>query len=250
MNHPAKPRVVAIVQARMGSTRLPGKVMLPLAGKPMIHHVVERVRRVPELDEVVVATSTLEQEQPLVECLHEMGVPVFRGSEQDVLERYYLAAKDFYADAVVRITADCPLISPRVTSAVVRAFLACNGCDYVSNTLKRTFPRGLDTEVVRFSALERAHREAATPSEREHVTPYIWKQPDRFRIQQYRGEVDLSALRWTVDTPEDFKLARRVFEALYPKHPRFDVDEVLSLLKRHPEWTEINAGVRQKGVSE
>lgn len=250
MNQMASPRVVAIVQARMGSTRLPGKVMLPLAGKPMIHHVVERVRWVPELDEVVVATSTLEQEQPLVEYLQAMGVPVFRGSEHDVLERYYLAAQAYDADVIIRITADCPLISSRVTSGVVRAFLACNDCDYVSNTLERTFPRGLDTEVVRFSALERAHWEATTPSEREHVTPYIWKQPERFRIQQYRGEVDLSTLRWTVDTPEDFEFARRVFGALYPKHLNFDVEKVLSLLKRHPKWAEINAGVRQKGVGE
>jgi len=245
-----KPRVVAIVQARMGSTRLPGKVMLPLAGRPMIHHVVERVGRVPEIDEVIVATSTLERERPLVEYLEGIGIPVFRGSEQDVLERYYLAARAYGADVVVRVTADCPLLSPRVSSEVVRTFLACEDCDYVSNTLERTFPRGLDTEVVGFPALELAFREAREPGEREHVTPYIWKRPERFRIRQLRGAVDLSSLRWTVDTREDFELARRIFDALYRENPYFDVEEVQELLERHPDWSKINAEVRQKGMDE
>lgn len=250
MSTQAKERIVAIIQARMASTRLPGKVMMLLAGKPMIYHVIERVSRVPEIDEVVVATSTQEHESLLVNYVKSIGVPIFRGPEEDVLERYYLAARAYRSDIVVRITADCPLISPRVSSEVVRTFLACRSCDYVSNTLQRTFPRGLDTEVVRFSALEQAYNEADMASEREHVTPYIWSRPGKFRIQQYIGEIDLSALRWTVDTPEDFAFAQRVFEALYTKTPSFDLKEVLSLLKRHPEWLRINAEVHQKGVYE
>lgn len=246
-----KPRVVAIVQARMGSTRLPGKVMLPLAGRPMIHHVVERVGRVPEIDEVIVATSALERERPLVEYLEGIGIPVFRGSEQDVLERYYFAARNYNADIVVRITADCPLLSPAITSRTIRVFLSeYPKYDYASNARIRSFPRGTDTEVLSFSVLKKAYIEATKPYEREHVTPYIWMKPEQFAIKDIVSPVDLQSLRLTVDEKEDYLLARAVYDSLYPDDPNFDIGEILQLLLLNPNLIKINQNIDQKEIGQ
>lgn len=242
-------KIVAIIQARMGSTRLPGKVMKPLVGKPMIYHVVERMRRVASVDEVVVATSVLPAEAPLIAYLESQGIPVFRGDEQDVLARYYEAAKACEADVIVRITADCPLISPTVTGKVISAFLDSAGqCDYVSNALVRTFPRGLDTEVFSFGALEKAFREATAPSDREHVTSYISRQPDVFRLQGITSDEDNSYLRWTVDEEADLQLVRRIYEALYLTKQVFEYEDVLALLTQRPELSAINRHIRQKAL--
>lgn len=244
------PRVVAIIQARMGSTRLPGKVMRPVAGAPMIHHVVERTRRIDGVDQVVVATSTTQRERPLVDYVTSMpGVNVFRGSEDDVLGRYYGAAVAEEAEVVMRITGDCPLLSPRVSTGVLEAFFQSEGgCDYATNTLSRTFPRGLDTAVMSFEALERAHREATAPEEREHVTVYIWSNPERFALLNVRSDIDRHHLRWTVDTAEDLRFVRKVFEMLYPTSPCFEYEDVLAVLDEHPKWCQINADVEQKSV--
>jgi spore coat polysaccharide biosynthesis protein SpsF len=236
-------RVVAIIQARMGSTRLPGKVLMPLAGTPMIHRVVERTRRVTCIDEVVVATSVLPEEAPLVAACSAIGVRVIRGSPGDVLSRYALAASEASADIVVRITSDCPLISPMVTARVVESYLA-GGCDYASNCHRRTFPRGLDTEVFGRGVLDRCQAEAADPSEREHVTPFIYRRPDRFRLRHVVDPIDRSGLRWTVDTTEDFQLAERIYHALGAGG--HDYADALEQIRLHPDWSSINAHIEQK----
>lgn len=243
-------KCVAIIQARLGSTRLPGKVLLPLAGRPMIERVVERARRVPGLDEVVVATTDLPADDPLFDCLATLGVATFRGSEADVLDRYYQTATNAQADVVVRITADCPLLSPEISGRVLAELLAHRDtCDYASNAQVRTFPRGLDTEAFTFDSLARAHAEAHTPAEREHVTPYLYRS-GKFRLRDVTDAVDRSDLRWTVDTPGDFELVRRIHEALGPVNPAFDYEDVLELLRQHPDWSDLNRDVRQKALGE
>ncbi len=241
-------KTVAIVQARMGSTRLPGKVLLDLAGEPLLARCVERVRRARTLEEVVVATTVQAADAAIVELCAARGWPVFRGSEEDVLDRYYQAAVAQQADVVVRITSDCPLIEPQIVDWVVDEFLARQpAVDYAANTLPpRTFPRGLDLEVMRFDVLERAWREDHDPATREHVTPYIYRHPERFALHGVVNQVDYSALRWTVDTPEDLELVRRIYG--HVGHDRFTWREVLAVLQMHPEWIEINQNVMQKTV--
>ena len=242
-------KVVAIVQTRMGSTRLPGKVMKPLLGLPMLARLLERLARCQKLDDVVVATTDDGSEQPIVELVDSLDVHVFRGSEDDVLTRYYGAAQRYGADVVVRITSDCPLIAPEVIDKCVGAFLASGGdVDYASNGFKRTYPRGLDTEVFGVGALEAAHNEASTPPEREHVTPFIWEQPQRFRLLDVVDAEDHSDLRWTVDTPEDFELVSKIYGALYPTNPAFSYRDVLRLLDEHPAWSNLNRHIEQKKV--
>lgn len=244
----SQPRVVAVIQARMGSTRLPAKVMRTIAGRPMIDHVVRRTRAIEGVDEVVIATSKKPAERMLVDHVARLeGVELFRGPEEDVLSRFYRAARQFEAEAVVRITGDCPLLSPRVGTRVVQAYRDRN-CDYATNTLERTFPRGLDVAVASFEALERAHREAQTDEHREHVTVYIWSNPGLFELVGVTGDEDHSDHRWTVDTAEDLRLVRNIYGELYGDSRIFEYDEVLELLAERPEWMQINAGVRQKKV--
>lgn len=241
-------RVVAVIQARMGSTRLPGKVLLDLAGEPMLVRDMNRLSRTETLDEVVVATTVEPADEAIVDLCQERGWAYFRGSEEDVLDRYYRAAKAHKADVVVRITSDCPLIEPQVVDQVVKAFLERQPeLDYASNTApERTFPRGLDTEVMRFDALERAWREDDNPAWREHVTPYVRRHPERFETYGVLNDQDLSRMRWTVDTPEDLAFVCRIYEHF--GHDQFSWHEVLALLDRHPEWLAINRDVQQKVI--
>lgn len=244
--------IVAIVQARMGSTRLPGKVMQPIVGKPMLTHVLDRLERVGNLDRVVVATSRHEREAPIVELVEARPrTDLFQGSEADVLARYRDAGRAFGARTVVRITADCPLIDPGVVGDCVAEFQSRAGeVDYLSNALERTFPRGLDTEIIGFEALETAFQEARAEADREHVTPFIWRQPERFRLVNFAAQDDHSDLRWTVDTSDDLRLVRMIYEALYPVRPDFDHHDVLALLSRHPTWSQLNRHVEQKGYGQ
>ncbi len=241
-------RVVAIVQARTGSTRLPRKVLADLAGAPVLDRVMARLGRCENLDAVAVATTVESGDDELAEHCAQRGWPVTRGSEQDVLDRYYQAARAHDAEAVARITSDCPLIEPRVVDRVVGQFLARQpDVDYVSNVVPtRTYPRGLDTEVFSFAALERAWREDDRPAFREHVTPYIYNNPELFSVHCVEHERDLSDQRWTVDTPEDMELVRRIYGAL--GGDAFTWDQVLALLDEHPDWVELNRHVEQKKV--
>jgi spore coat polysaccharide biosynthesis protein SpsF len=239
-------RVVAIIQARMGSTRLPGKVLKPLAGQPMLGRVVERTRRAKRVQETAVATTGAAQDNPIADLCASRAWPFTRGSERDLLDRYHAAAIEHRADAVVRVTSDCPLIDSGVIDRVVDAFEK-GDCDYASNTLEpRTFPRGLDVEVVGFQALDRAWREDTNPQWREHATPYIYRHPERFRLRPVRNDRDLSFHRWTVDSPEDYELARRIYDHF--RHDRFAWTDVLKVLDEHPDWVQINRHVQQKLV--
>jgi len=242
-------KTVAIVQARMGSTRLPGKVMMTAAGDPLLEHLLMRLRRSKRADDIVVATTELEKDDPVASLAKRLGVNVWRGSEDDVLARYHGAALNASADAIIRVTGDCPLIDPAIVDLVASKFLDSQSTiDYASNTLERTYPRGLDCEVFSFAALEEAHLKATDPMEREHVTPYIWRRPERFRIAQVTQDRDLSGHRWTVDTPEDFELVRRLLEALVPVRLDFNLEDILAVLEDHPDWLRINADVPQKEV--
>ena len=241
-------KTVAIVQARMGSTRLPGKVLQDLAGQPVLARVIDRTRRANTLDEVVVATTINPSDEPIVELCRSRGLPCFRGSENDLLDRYYRAAARFSADIVVRITSDCPLIEPIIIDRVVDEYIQLAGeVDYASNTNPyRTFPRGLDTEVMPFETLAWAWKEDGDPARREHVTPYIYGNPDRFSIHLVKHEEDLSFHRWVVDTPEDLEFLRLIYDHF--ARDDFTWTEALTLLEQNPEWLEINRHVRQKDI--
>lgn len=237
--------VICIIQARMGSTRLPGKVLRRLGSKTMLEHVVSRAHRIPGVDEVVVATTIKPMDDPIVSLCRSRSYTFFRGSEENVLNRYILAAKDHDADSVMRITSDCPLIDPTVSGKVLSHFLDSSP-DYASNTLKRTWPRGLDTEVVPMDILEQAARDAKSQIDREHVTSFVYKHPKRFRLLSVTGDVDNSHLRWTVDTLDDFKLIQKIFDSF--SNDDFSTFDVLRLMQRNPMLATINAGVRQKEI--
>lgn len=241
-------KVVAIIQARMASTRLAGKVMLDLAGEPMLVRVLNRTGRAGMLDEMVVATTTGPVDDSIVDLAKRCGWPCFRGSEEDLLDRYYGAANWYRADVVVRVTSDCPLIEPIIIDQIVRNFMETGPVDYASNTLPpRTFPRGLDVEVIAYNALERAWREDKNPAWREHVTPYIYHQPEEFSLRAFVHDTDYSYMRWTVDTADDLVLIRTIYDHF--GHDEFSWEDVLCLFKEKPELLEINSHVLQKGVS-
>lgn len=240
-------KTVAIVQARTGSTRLPRKVLLDLAGAPVLTRVVNRTSRAITLDEVVVATTTNPEDEEIVRLCISSGWLCFRGSENDVLDRYYWIARECQADVIVRITSDCPMIEPEIVDLCVQSFFQSSSVDYVSNTLPpRNFPRGLDVEVMSFEALERAWHEDRNPAWREHVTPYIYRHPELFSLRAVTNDVDLSNLRWTVDTVEDLALARCIYE--YFGHDYFSWREVLAALVEHPNWLTINCHISQKEI--
>ncbi|WP_420128105.1 cytidylyltransferase domain-containing protein [Longimicrobium sp.] len=237
-------KVVGIIQARMGSTRLPGKVLRPLAGEPMLARCVSRLQHARTLDQVVVATTTGEEDDAIVDLCRARGWPWFRGECDDVLDRYYRAARQYGAGVVVRVTSDCPLLGPRVVDRVVSAL---GDADLASNVLPRhTWPRGLDAEAVRMDALERAWHEDTNPATREHVTLYIKRHPERFRLVEVNNHHALPEMRWTVDTPEDYAFASRVYDHF--GHDRFSWREVLLLLRSHPEIAEMNRHVMQKAL--
>lgn len=241
-----QPQVVAIVQGRMTSSRLPGKILADLGGKPMLAHVVERVRLAQTVERVVVATTSDTSDDPVAQFCRAKGYDCFRGSLFDVLDRFYQTARVYAADVIVRITADCPLIDPLVIDQTVKAFFQ-HQVDFAANRLpppwKRTFPIGLDTEVCSFAALERAWREAAQPHEREHVMPYLYEEEGRFKVHVIHAAQDYGDLRWTVDTPQDLSAMRALF-ALFQNNPPLSWLEVLPVWLQHPEVQSLNAGVQ------
>ncbi len=231
----------------MTSTRLPGKVLKPVLGKPLLEYQLERLKRVQEADNLVVATTENETDDPVIALCQSLAVQTIRGSEHDVLGRYFQAAEKSNAHAIVRITADCPLIDPQVVDSVIACYREDAGqFDYVANVLERTYPRGMDTEVFSFAALETAFKNAMEPADREHVTRYFYQNPNQFRMKNIPYYKDTSQHRWTVDTIEDFQLVEKIFSELYPKNPEFTLEETLSLLEKHPDWAEINCHIEQK----
>jgi len=240
-------KVVAIIQARMGSTRLPGKVLKEIVGKPMIWHVINRVKHAKELDDIVVATTSLKEDKQILDLASEIGVENYAGSENDVLDRYYKAAVMSEADVIVRITADCPLADPNVIDKVIR-YYRTNDFDYVSTSIKPTFPDGIDVEVFSFPALDKAWSEAKLASEREHVTPYIWKNPNIFKIENYENDFDISYMRWSVDEESDLEFVKKIYGLLYMENKLFYMEDVIDLLMKSPELTGINKDiVRNEG---
>lgn len=240
-------RIEAFIQARMNSTRLPGKVLKKVAGKPMLEFLIERLRDCKEIKGIVVLTTDQIADDPIISLCQEQHVSYFRGSEEDVLERYYQAALERGVDGIVRITSDCPLIDPEIVDRIVRAFrYDYPHVDYVSNTLERTFPRGLDVEVFSFKALEKAFYDAIYPEEREHVTVYLYRHPEKFYLKNISHDPSLGHHRWTVDTEEDFTLIKLIVEHLYPLQSRFRFKNVLNLLSAHPDWVSLNAHIEQK----
>jgi spore coat polysaccharide biosynthesis protein SpsF len=234
--------VLAILQARSGSRRLPRKVMQEILGRPMIERQIERVRRAACVDDLIVATTDDPSDDALADLCAGLGVGCHRGEVDDVLSRFVGAARGRGEEWLVRLTGDCPLADPAIIDAVVREALAADA-DYVSNVLVPTFPDGLDVEVIRRSVLERADREALLGSEREHVTPYIYKHPELFRIAELRSPQDLSAHRWTVDEPQDLAFVRAVYARLYDADPAFSMGDVLALLAREPSLALVNADI-------
>lgn len=237
--------VVVIIQARMNSTRLQGKVLLPLAGKPLLERMIERVRYARTHFRLIVATTTDPADDPIRNLCAELGVECFSGDPYDLLDRHYRCARWVDATAVVKIPSDCPLIDPNVIDLVLAKFIATYPqYDYVSNLHPATFPDGNDVEIMKFSILEKAWHEASKDFEREHTTPYIWEQPNRFTI----GNVKLSGCdmsmshRWTIDYEDDYRLIALVFQELYlPRRPVFTMHEILDLIYRKPEIAQINA---------
>lgn len=270
MAHP-HPRTVTIIQARMGSSRLPGKVLLDIAGRPMLGWVFERARRAHLVDEVILATTTDPSDDPVAQYCQKSGYTHTRGSLGDVLDRYYQAARSCHAEVVVRVTADCPLIDPDLIDDVIRVFLGeppevANRLeisealasssrqsqfpfDFAANRLpppfKRTYPIGLDVEVCSFQALERAWQEATQTFEREHVMPYLYSQPGRFRFVQLQHEPDYGSLRWTVDTAQDLALIQAIFERL-PDPLSSTWKDVLHIVQNDPSLSELNAHIEAK----
>jgi len=231
----------------MTSTRLPGKIMKEVMGKPLLEYQIERMKRVKSADEIVVATTLNDADRVVVDICDRLSIPNFRGSEQDVLSRYYMAAKASNADVVVRLTSDCPLIDPSTVDRVLQYYFDhIEEYDYVSNCLIRTYPRGMDTEVFPVRVLEEAFREATDPQDREHVTSFFYLQERRYRLSNVAYSRDCSRHRWTVDTEEDFILIKQILEILYPAKPDFSMEDVLDLIERAPGLFAINAHVEQK----
>lgn len=244
-----KLRVVILVQARMGSTRLRGKVLKEVMEKPLLHYLIERLQRVELAEEIVIATTVNVEDQKIVDFCRFEQIPLFRGQSEDVLDRFYYAAQTFKADVIVRITSDCPLIDPIIIDQVIKTYLDnYPNYDYVSNShLRRSYPIGMDVEVFSFKALEEAFHEATLPEEREHVTPFIYRRPTRYHKKLITHEPDLSNLRLTVDTIEDFELISKLLEDIYTKKPEFTMDDIVRILQiEHPEWVKINSAVKQR----
>ncbi|NFA59978.1 glycosyltransferase family protein [Clostridium sporogenes] len=242
-------KIIVIVQARMGSTRLQGKVLKKICGKTVLEHDIDRLRRIKNIDKIIIATTTLEKDNVIIKECERLRVKYFRGSEEDVLSRYYYAAKENNADVVVRVTSDCPLIDPQVSENIIEFYLDNKDkYDYVSNTIDRTYPRGLDTEVFSFESLEKAFKESKLQRDREHVTPYIWDNPQIFKLAQYKNDKDYSNLRWTLDTEEDFILIKEIYKELYIGKHAFYFEDILKLVKQRSQLLEINKNVKQKSI--
>jgi spore coat polysaccharide biosynthesis protein SpsF len=241
----AFPRIVTVIQARKGSSRLPGKVMLPLAGEPLLVRMVQRVTAAKLAGKVVVATTQEEKDDEIETLCKDYGFECFRGHSTDLLDRHYQAGKMYGAGAVVKIPSDCPLIDPAVIDRVIQYYLDHQTeLDFVSNLHPATYPDGNDVEVMSWGTIEKAWQEAKKDFEREHTTPYIWENPDKFRIANLAWETGLDysmSHRLTIDYPEDYEFIRRVYNELYERNPVFSLEDILGLLQQKPEIYEINS---------
>lgn len=235
--------ITAIVQARMGSTRLPGKVLLDIQGKPLLEHVIDRVSASKLINQLVIATTSKEKDKAIIDFAQRRGIAYYVGSEDDVLDRFYQTAKIYRVKTIVRITPDDPFKDAEVIDKVVGYYLnRKKSVDYASNTIKPTYPEGLDVEVFSAEALGKAWKEAKKSSEREHVTPYIWNHPEIFRLANIENNENLSHLRWTLDTEADLRFTREIYARLYHGQV-FLMKDILALLRAEPELAQINQGI-------
>ncbi|MDO8430349.1 MAG: glycosyltransferase family protein [bacterium] len=239
--------VTAIIQARMGSTRLQGKVLKKVLGKTMLEYQIERVKRAKTINQIILATTTNSENKKIIQLAQKLKVRAFAGSENDVLDRYYQAATRFgIDDVIVRLTGDCPLTDPNIIDRVVRFYLKNKkSCQYANNVDPPTFPDGMDVEVFSFNILKEAWQKADLLSEREHVTPYIRNHPEKFKIKNLKSRKDLSRPRLVLDNKEDFILIGKIFTALYPKNKNFDLEDILEFLKKNSKLILINSHIQR-----
>lgn len=240
-------KVQATIQARMTSTRLPGKILMEAAGKPFLHHMVERLRKVSAIDDIIIATTTNKEDDPVVELAEMIGAQVFRGSELDVLSRVVGALRKFESEIVVQTTGDCPLIDPDVVNLVLETY-AAGSYHFVANIIERSYPIGMDTQVFHRSVLEDVAQRTQDPVHREHVTSYIYTHPDLYKLHNVHAPKKFfdPFLRLTLDTSEDFELISRIFSTLYPRNPSFSLLDILTLLEERPDWRALNDDVPHK----
>jgi len=241
--------VLAIVQARMGSTRLPGKTLIEIEGKPLLEHVINRIRYSKTIDDIIIATTTGPEDKAIVSMAEKLHVATYTGSSDDVLDRFYQAASLFSAKKIVRITADDPFKDPKVIDEIVNYFFSHPELDYVSNTIEPSYPVGIDVEVFSYEALKTSWQEAESFRDREHVTPYIWCNPSLFKVANYKHTQQLSHLRWTIDTKEDLQMTREVYKKLYVEDEIFNMNDILQLINKHPHISDINSGVEQLTIA-
>ena len=240
-------KLTVIIQARLSSKRLPRKVLTKVEGKPMLWHLVNRLKHSKLNPEIIIATTNSDDDKEILSFTEDLGLKSFAGSVEDVLDRFYQTAAKYNLKIIARITADCPLMDPEIFDRVVQFFLDGN-YDYATNTLPPTFPDGLDVEVFNFKTLKKAWKEARLSSEREHVTPYIRNNPKMFVLGNIENEQDLSSLRWTVDEKEDLELVREIYKNLLPKKEIFLMNDILDFLKEHPKLVNINSKfIRNEG---
>ncbi|MBI1866257.1 MAG: glycosyltransferase family protein [Candidatus Staskawiczbacteria bacterium] len=250
-SHKSHGKIIAIIQARTSSTRLPGKVLLDLLGQPVLIRVVERVLKSKIINEIIVATTNKREDDVIAKLIQDYNnqkVTVFRGSEQNVLDRYFKAANYFNANIIVRITSDCPLIDPKVIDKVIDSFLTSDS-DYVSNILdERTYPRGLDVEVFSFDTLKKVFELAKNQDDKEHVTLYIRKNSPLFKTKNIKNNKDYSFYRWTLDEKEDYELLKILYNNVYPKNPNFTMKDVILFFEKNPEIIKVNENIKQKNT--
>jgi spore coat polysaccharide biosynthesis protein SpsF len=245
--------IAVIIQARFGSTRLPGKIVKLISGKPLLWHVWNRLTHSKMINDIIIATTTNSEDDQIESFCTENNIHFNRGSVEDVLSRYYETAIIFNVDIIIRITSDCPVIDPVILDDMINFFIVENSkykLDYLSNTFERTFPRGLDVEIFSFESLQKSFTEAKEMYEREHVTPYIYKHPEIFTIKNFFNEKDYSFHRWTVDTIDDLELIKEIYNSLYDENNIFLTKDILRLFDIRPELIKINQTVKQKNLGE
>jgi len=242
-------KTVLIIQARLGSNRLPRKILKPIMGRPVLYYLMERVKFLTQVDSIIIATSINPRDDELVEFAIKNSINIFRGDEEDVLSRFYHAATFYDANIVVRCNSDCPLLDPLIVDEIIKEFKSnIDSIDYLSNILEPSYPVGMHTEVFTYEALSRAFLDAKDLAEREHVTPYIYRRPNLFRLKNRLLDVDLSSHRWTLDYEEDFDLIKKILTNIYHKNPKFTMEDVIKLVNTNPEWKYINSHIYKNGT--
>ena len=245
-------KIDIIVQARMTSSRLPGKVMMPVLGVPLLKYLIDRLKRVTYANEIWIACTTNEADQPIVDLAEKLNIPIYRGSEYNVLSRHYFAALEAKSDHILRVTSDCPIIDPAQLDFLIAAYCSqLEKIDYMtSGMIPRSYPRGMEGEVFSFKALEHAYRKSNKDFELEHVTPFIYNHPNIFSIAGFSFSKDESHHRWTVDTIEDFELVKIIIENLFPKNHEFNIHDILVFLSKNPSLVAINNHIHQKTLED